>query len=30
LRHRSIWPSYVSHVIVDITMFGIGAYILFA
>ena len=30
LRHRSIWPSYISHVIVDITMFGIGGYILFA
>ncbi|MDP6011837.1 MAG: type II CAAX endopeptidase family protein [Candidatus Poseidoniaceae archaeon] len=30
LRHRSIWPCYVSHVIVDITMFSIGAYILFS
>ncbi len=30
LRYRSIWPCYVSHAIVDVTMFGIGAYILFS
>lgn len=29
LRYRSIWPGYISHAIVDVTMFGIGAYILF-
>lgn len=29
LRHRSIWPSYISHAIVDVMMFSIGAYILF-
>ena len=29
LKHTSIWPCYVSHVIVDVTMFGIGTYILF-
>jgi membrane protease YdiL (CAAX protease family) len=29
LRYRSIWPSYISHAIVDVTMFGIGAIILF-
>lgn len=29
VKHRSIWPCYVSHVIVDVTMFGIGGYILF-
>jgi hypothetical protein len=30
LRYRSIWPCYLSHAIVDVTMFGIGAYILFS
>ena len=30
LRYRSIWPGYLSHAIVDVTMFGIGAYILFS
>ncbi len=28
-RYRSIWPGYVSHAIVDIAVFGIGALILF-
>ncbi|MBC8437814.1 MAG: CPBP family intramembrane metalloprotease [Euryarchaeota archaeon] len=28
-KHRSIWPCYISHVIVDITLFGIAAFILF-
>ena len=30
LRYRSIWPCYLSHAIVDVVMFGIGAYILFS
>lgn len=30
LRYRSIWPCYLSHAIVDVAMFGIGAYILFS
>jgi membrane protease YdiL (CAAX protease family) len=29
LRYRSIWPGYVSHAIVDLCVFGIGAAILF-
>ena len=29
LRYRSIWPGYVSHVIVDVAVFGLGAWILF-
>jgi membrane protease YdiL (CAAX protease family) len=28
-RYQSIWPAYVSHAIVDLAIFGIGAYILF-
>jgi len=30
LRYRSIWPGYVSHLIVDVAVFGIGWYVLFA
>lgn len=29
LRYRSIWPGFVSHVIVDIAIFLLGAWILF-
>lgn len=29
IRYRSIWPCYVSHAIVDIAVFGIGASMLF-
>jgi uncharacterized protein len=28
-RFRSIWPGYVSHVIVDVAVFGAGAWIIF-
>ena len=28
IRYRSIWPGYLSHAIVDVCVFGIGAYIL--
>jgi uncharacterized protein len=29
LRYRSIWPGYVSHAIVDLCIFGVGAHIVF-
>lgn len=29
IRYRSIWPGYVSHAIVDLCIFGIGAAILY-
>ena len=29
LRYRSIWPGYLSHAIVDLAIFGIGACLLF-
>jgi membrane protease YdiL (CAAX protease family) len=29
LRFRSIWPGYVSHVIVDVAVFAVGYLILF-
>jgi len=29
LRYRSIWPGYISHAIVDLCVFSIGAAILF-
>ena len=29
LRYRCIWPGYASHVIVDVAVFSIGAWILF-
>lgn len=29
IKYRSIWPAYVSHALVDLCIFGIGAYILF-
>ena len=28
-RYRSIWPGYVSHAIVDLCVFGLGAWMLF-
>ena len=28
-RYRSIWPGYVSHAVVDLAVFGIGAWMLF-
>jgi uncharacterized protein len=28
-RYRSIWPGYLSHAIVDLCIFGLGAYLLF-
>lgn len=30
LRYRSIWPGYVSHVLVDIAVFLLGAWMIFA
>ena len=30
IRYRSIWPAYLSHAIVDLCVFGIGAWILFS
>jgi uncharacterized protein len=29
LRYRSIWPCYASHVVVDLAVFGAGAWIIF-
>jgi membrane protease YdiL (CAAX protease family) len=29
LKYRSVWPGYVSHAIVDVAVFGIGAWIIF-
>ena len=29
LRYRSIWPGYLSHAVVDLVVFGLGAWILF-
>ncbi len=29
LRYRSIWPGYVSHAIVDLCLFALGAHLLF-
>lgn len=29
VRYRSIWPGYVSHAIVDVCIFGIGAWLVF-
>jgi len=29
VRYRSIWPGYVSHAIVDLALFGLGAVMLF-
>jgi membrane protease YdiL (CAAX protease family) len=29
LRYRSIWPGYVSHVIVDVAVFAIGCDLIF-
>ena len=29
-RYRSIWPCYVSHAIVDVAVFGVGAWLIFA
>ena len=29
VRYRSIWPGYISHAIVDLCIFGIGAYLIF-
>ena len=29
LRFRSVWPGYVSHAIVDVAVFGVGAHIIF-
>jgi membrane protease YdiL (CAAX protease family) len=29
LRYRSVWPGYVSHAIVDLCVFGLGAWLLF-
>jgi hypothetical protein len=29
LRYRSVWPGYLSHAIVDLTVFGIGACLLY-
>jgi hypothetical protein len=30
LRYRSIWPCWISHVLADIAVFGIGWYLLFS
>jgi membrane protease YdiL (CAAX protease family) len=29
IKYRSIWPGYVSHALVDLCIFGLGAYIVF-
>lgn len=29
LRYRSIWPAYLSHAIVDVAVFGVGAWVIF-
>lgn len=29
IRYRSIWPGYVSHALVDMCIFGVGAHVLF-
>lgn len=29
MRYRSIWPGWVSHAIVDVAVFGVGAFMLF-
>ncbi len=29
IRYRSIWPGYLSHAIVDLCIFGLGAWLLF-
>lgn len=29
LRFRSVWPGYISHLLVDMTVFGIGWYLIF-
>ncbi len=29
IKYRSVWPGYVSHAIVDLCIFGLGAAILF-
>ena len=29
MRYRSIWPGWVSHAIVDVAVFGVGAWVLF-
>jgi membrane protease YdiL (CAAX protease family) len=29
MRYRSIWPGWLSHVLADIAVFGIGWYLLF-
>jgi molybdate transport system substrate-binding protein len=29
LRYRSIWPGYLSHALVDVAVFGVGAWLLF-
>lgn len=28
-RYRSVWPGYLSHAIVDVAVFGVGAWIIF-
>lgn len=30
LRYRSIWPGWLSHIIVDVCVFGLGAVLLFS
>lgn len=29
LRYRSIWPGWISHVLADVAVFGVGGYLLF-
>ena len=29
LRYESVWPGYLSHVIVDLAIFAIGGWLLF-
>jgi membrane protease YdiL (CAAX protease family) len=29
VRYESIWPGYLSHAIVDLCIFGIGAFMIF-
>lgn len=30
VRYESVWPGYVSHALVDLAVFGLGAFLLFA
>ena len=29
MRYRSVWPGFVSHAVVDLCIFGLGAWMIF-